>query len=874
VKQPSLALVIPKQQIEDRLMLLAAVFVFLYAAILTISPAVRLHSWNASYIWQHWTGFTTWLAGFFIIKRQSQKRLSDHNPYLLPIAGILSGWGLLTIWRLDPDLGLRQTAWLAISLFVFWIGLRIPNLLDLLSRYKYIWLFCGLILTGLTFFFGTYPYGSGPHLWLGCCGIYLQPSEILKLLLVIYLAAYLAERLPLSFNTMQLLAPTFVLLAVTLLVLMAQRDLGTAILFIFIYTITIYLASGKRRILLISALLVFCAGVAAYSLYGVVRTRVDAWINPWVDPSGRSYQIVQSFLAVAAGGILGTGPGLGSPGVIPVVSSDFIFSAIAEETGLVGSLGLILLIGMFLGCGILIAFRASSIYQRYLAAGLTIYLTAQSILIIGGNIRLFPLTGVTLPFVSYGGSSLLTSFLALLFLCIISNQSERDPEVLPQPHPYLITTGILLASLAALAFAAGWWGLIRRDDLLTRSDNPRRTIANAYVARGKIMDRSNQDLVTTTGETGSFGRVVKYPPLGPVIGYAQTRYGFAGLEGSMDNYLRGLDGSPSSEVWYNRLIYSQPPPGLDLRLSIDLNLQEKADQLLGDKNGALVLLNAQTGEILAMATHPYYDPNQLEEKWNDWIKDPKAPFLNRAVQGQYPPGTSLSPFLLTFIQNNGQLPQLPADLAVNWQGKQWNCIQSDQSSKSWANAVSSGCPGALLALSKKVNSIQLSQLIHQLGLDVAPNIPLPVNLPSSINQNKTPDQVLFDPTTFMVSPLQMALAAAALSADGIRPDPRLALAVQNSETGWSILPSISSGGNPPVNGSSSTVNNLQVPGSPFWQVSGLAQAKDGPVTWYLGGTRQDWQGIPLALALVVEEDNPQAANQIGMDLLQETIQSK
>ena len=803
-----------------------------------------------------------------------QRLLSDHNPYLLPIAALLSGWGLLTIWRLNPDLGLRQTAWLAFSLLVFWIGLKIPNLLDYLSRYKYIWLVCGLILTGLTFFFGTYPSGSGPHLWLGCCGLYLQPSEILKLLLVIYLAAYLAERLPLSFSTMQLLAPTFVLLAVTLLVLMAQRDLGTAILFIFIYTITIYLASGKRRVLLISALLLFCAGIAAYSLYGVVRIRVDAWINPWLDPSGRSYQVVQSFLAVAAGGILGTGPGLGSPGVIPVVPSDFIFSAIAEETGLAGSLGLILLIGLLLGCGILIAFRASSIYQRYLAAGLTIYLTTQSILIIGGNIRLFPLTGVTLPFVSYGGSSLLTSFLALLFLCLISNQPERDPEVLPQPRPYLITTGILLVSLAALAIMDGWWGLIRRDDLLTRSDNPRRTIANAYVARGKIVDRNNRDLVTTSGETGEFTRVVQYPPLGPIIGYAQTRYGFAGLEGSLDNYLRGLDGSPSSEVWYNRLIYSQPPPGLDLRLSIDLNLQKKADQLLAGKTGALVLLNAQTGEILAMASHPYYDPNQLEEKWNDWIKDPKSPFLNRAVQGQYPPGTVLSPFLLTFIQNNGQLPQLPANLSISWQGKQWNCIPSIPSTDSWAHAISSGCPGALLALSKKMNPVQLSQLVHQLGLDEAPNIPLPVSQPASINQSMTPEQILFDSTKFLVSPLQMALAAAALSGDGVHPAPRLALAVKTAQAGWVILPTGAPIGSLPLTGFSPTVNMLQVPGSPFWQVTGLAQAKDGPVTWYLGGTRQDWQGIPLALALVLEEDNPKAANQIGLELLQETIHPK
>jgi len=855
-------------------MLLAAVFLFLFAAILTISPAVRLHSWNVGYLWQHWTGFATWLAGFYIIKRQLQRLLIDHNPYLLPIAALLSGWGLLTIWRLNLDLGLRQTVWLAFSLLVFWIGLKIPNLLNLLSRYKYIWLVSGLVVTGLTFFFGTYPSGSGPHLWLGCCGLYIQPSEILKLLLVIYLAAYMAERLPLSFNMMQLLAPTFVLLAVTLLILMAQRDLGTAILFIFIYSITIYLASGKRRVLLISALLLLYAGIAAYSLFDVVRLRVDAWLNPWQDPSGRSYQIVQSFLTVASGGIMGTGPGLGSPGVIPVAASDFIFSAIAEETGLVGSLGLILLIGLLTGCGILIAIRAGNIYQRYLAAGLTIYLSAQSILIIGGNIRLLPLTGISLPFVSYGGSSLLTSFLALLFLCLISSQAERDPEVLPQPRPYLITAGILLVGLAALAFMDGWWGFIRRDALLTRSDNPRRTIANLYVERGNIVDRSNQVLVTTSGEPGTYTRVVEYPSLGPIIGYAQQRYGFAGLEGSMDSYLRGLDGSSSSEVWFNRLIYSQPPPGLNLRLSIDLNLQKQADQLLAEKTGALVLLNAQTGEILAVASHPYFDPNQLDKKWNDWINDPKAPFVNRAMQGQYPPGTALSPFLMAYLQSKGPLPQLPTDLSLTWQGKRWDCTQFTQTPDDWGRAVSSGCPGALLALSKKLNSPQLTQLVHQLGLDIAPTVPLPVSQPASINQDMNPEQVVFDMNNFLVSPLQMALATAVLSKDGVRPAPRLALAVQIPQAGWIVMAAGSAVENLPLSGTSATDEMLQVPGSPFWQVTGLAQAKDGPITWYLGGTRQNWQGIPLALALVLEEDNPTAANNIGLELLQATIQPK
>ena len=239
-------------------------------------------------------------------------------------------------------------------------------------------------------------------------------------------------------------------MGIALLLLAVQRDLGTASIFIFLYAIILFIASGKKRILLISLVGLVVAGIAGYFLFDVVRLRVDAWLNPWLDPSGRSFQIVQSLMAVANGGTSGRGPGLGSPGLVPVAISDFVFVAIAEETGLVGTLGLLALIGFFVARGLRTAMRAPDSFRRILAAGLTAYIGAQSILIIGGNIRLFPLTGVTLPFVSYGGSSLLTSFLALLILLFISSQPEEEPAPLPDPQPYLILAGLVGLGLFGL----------------------------------------------------------------------------------------------------------------------------------------------------------------------------------------------------------------------------------------------------------------------------------------------------------------------------------------------------------------------------------------------------------------------------------------
>ena len=602
----------PPIQIQSRLLRLAGIFLFLYSISLTLSPAARARTWAVDYRLNHWLGFAAWVVIFTLLHLLFSRYLPDADPFILPIAALLTGWGILTIYRLDPTFGLRQTAWLFVCGLILMLGLRISTELRFLRRYKYLWLTGGLLITALTLVFGTNPTGSGLRLWLGCCGIYFQPSEPLKLLLIIYLAAYLADSLPLSLRPLPLLAPTAVAMGVALLLLVFQRDLGTASIFIFLYTIILFVASGRKRILLVSLAGLVIAGVAGYFLFDVIRLRIDAWLNPWLDPSGRSFQIVQSLMAVANGGTSGRGPGLGSPGLVPVAISDFIFTAIAEETGLVGTLGLLALIGFLTARGIRTSMRAPDNFRRILAAGLTAYIGAQSILIIGGNIRLLPLTGVTLPFVSYGGSSLLTSFIALLFLLLISSQPEDEPAPLPKPQPYLILAGLIGLGLFALAAANAWWAVWRGPDILERTDNARRSIADRYVKRGSLLDRHETPINLTEGTSGNYLRTYLYPDLAPVTGYTNPTYGQSGLEASLDLYLRGLQGNPASSIWWDHLVYGQPPPGLNVRLSLDLEFQRRADELLGEHMGAIVLINASSGEILAMASHPTFDPNQLD----------------------------------------------------------------------------------------------------------------------------------------------------------------------------------------------------------------------------------------------------------------------
>ncbi|GAP15133.1 bacterial cell division membrane protein [Longilinea arvoryzae] len=857
-----------KDRVQSRLFSIAALVLIAYAAALTLSPAVRLHSWAVSYRWQHWAGVVVWLAGFSLLHRILMRRAPDRDPYIVPIASVLVGLGILTIWRLNINLGERQTVWLGLAILGFAIGLRYPQILSLLRKYKYLWAVGGLIITGLTFFFGTYPGGVGPRLWLGCCGVYFQPSEVLKLFLIVYLAAYLADRTTFDQGLLQLLAPTLIVASAALILLVAQRDLGTASLFIVLYTLMVYLTSSRKRVLIIGAVLLAFAGIMGYLTISVIHVRVDAWLNPWLDPSGKSFQIVQSLISVAAGGVFGRGPGLGSPSVVPVAFSDFIFTAIGEELGLTGTLAILMLVGLLTIRGLLISIHASNNYQRFLAAGISFYLALQTILIVGGNIRLLPLTGVTLPFTSYGGSSLLTSFLALLLLTLISNQPDEEISPSFSSKAYLVTSDFLLISLLVLGLGNGYWSFIKSGDLQTRADNPRPAINDRYALRGSLLDRHNEPLAVTQGEPGSLTRRLLYPDLGPTIGYNDPLYGQSGLEASLDDYLRGIDGTPASMVWASQLLSGQPPKGLDVRLSLDASIQSTADRLLTDNKGALVLINSSTGEILALSSHPGFDPNTLEEHWTELNADPSAPFVNRVTQGVYPPGTALGPFLLANRLNKSSLPAVPTELSVGSS----LCATNPGATLTWGSIIRSGCPAGMLTLLNQSSSAQTIELYDKLRFSVQPEIPLPVSPAASLPTAATLEANPLNPAGWQITPLQMALAAATLSSGGKLPAPRLASAVDTPSQGWVILTAGAATNALASPGTVQAAEQLARNDSPVWEAYGIGSNDTSTASWYLAGTLPDWQGTPLTLVVVLEGEDSKAAGEIGFTVLQAAMQ--
>ena len=272
---------------HQRLFRLSAVFLFIFSLILTISPAVRERNWLVDYRWDHWIGFAIWLVLTMVVHHVTAHWRPDTDLILILIASLLSGWGILTIWRLDPYFGVRQATWLVVAVCVFILALRIPIHLAFLSHYKYLILLSGILLTALTLVFGSNPSGYGPRLWIGGTDMFLQPSEPLKLLLVIYLAAYFAEHPPLERLSTQggktshqivsipLIIPTIVMTGLSLLILFIQRDLGTASIFLLIYAIILFLVTGKRRILIITAAGLGLAALVGFFFVEIIRTRLE-----------------------------------------------------------------------------------------------------------------------------------------------------------------------------------------------------------------------------------------------------------------------------------------------------------------------------------------------------------------------------------------------------------------------------------------------------------------------------------------------------------------------------------------------------------------------------------------------------------------------
>lgn len=357
---------------------------------------------------------------------------------LLCLSWLLCAIGLIFVYRLKPEVFFLQVLWVCVGSAAFFAAAVVAVKIDRFFRYKYLIAVAGIILLAIAVVFGVEIGGS--RNWVIIGPVRFEPFEFARLLMVIFLAAYLDERRvlfaapdwkigPVRLPDKRILAPLFALWGIAMLVLIVQKDLGAALLFFATAVLLMYIGTGRLIYIIGGALIFFGGSVICYFLYWHVRVRVDIWLNPWLDPDGRAFQIVQSLFAFSAGGLWGTGLGLGHPSLIPEVHTDFIFSAIGEELGLLGALAVLLAYALIIYRAFRIAMLSANNFVSLLSAGLACFFALQVFLIIGGVTKFFPLTGVTMPFVSYGGSSMVSTSIILGILFAISTSENNYVEI-------------------------------------------------------------------------------------------------------------------------------------------------------------------------------------------------------------------------------------------------------------------------------------------------------------------------------------------------------------------------------------------------------------------------------------------------------------
>jgi cell division protein FtsW (lipid II flippase) len=354
------------------------------------------------------------------------------DPYLLPLTGLLTAIGLTEIYRLGPSNAFRQGFWIVVGVAVFALTLiLLRDDFRVVESYKYLFGVSAVGLLVLPALPGIGQRINGARLWIKLGPLQFQPGELAKIALIVFLAGYLREkREVLAQGRLKDFGPLILIWGAAMLVLVETNDLGSALLYFGIFLSMLYVATGRIAYVAIGLGLFIGGSAAAYSAIARVQERVDCWLHPWDDVHGACYQTVQGLYAIGNGGYGGTGFGRGTftttggTDLIPYVNTDFIYSALAQELGLIGAAALLLVYMVFVLRGFRVAQLADDGFSKLLAAGLTFAFALQTFIIVGGLLRVIPLTGITLPFVSYGGSSIVSNFILLAGLLLASNRAN------------------------------------------------------------------------------------------------------------------------------------------------------------------------------------------------------------------------------------------------------------------------------------------------------------------------------------------------------------------------------------------------------------------------------------------------------------------
>ena len=665
-----------RRNIELVLLCVAAPIVVLLFAMLAVNQGLAL---NATTL-----GVPIGIFVAFIIAHLATRKFAPKaDPAILPIVFALSGIGICFVERLAPNLAMNQVMWLFLGVAFMVLVMAFVRNLDKVANYKYTLMIVGflLLLSPLVPGLGQEIYGS--RIWLGIGKFSFQPGEIAKIAIVLFLAGYLAQNRemlsvftwrvgPFNLPDIRTLLPLLLMWLVALVIVVFEKDLGSALVFFFLFLVMLYVATGKKFYLVVGLGLIAIGGVGAYLAFGHVQVRVNNWLDPFADAQNTGYQLVQGIYSIADGDLFGVGVGRGLAEQIPVVESDYIFAAIAEEIGLLGAAGVLLLFLCLAIRGFVTAARAKSDVSSFVAVGLTTMIVLQAFIIVGGVTRLIPLTGLTLPFISQGGSSLLASFIAVGFLMRCGDEGTGVGSEVASATSSLHANSVLgrvslgkrlthamiiLSTLFALLVANLTLIMVVQANYSQNMPGNNHTLAKeSRTERGTISTYDGVILAQSVQqEDGTYERVYPAGNLAThVVGYASTQFGTSGIEAAENDTLKGQQNYASWTDVLNSLA-GIGGVGNDVTLTLNSKIQQAAQDALSGYAGACVVMDPETGAVLGMASSPTYDAADFAaeiEKANA-NPDGESTLLNRAIQTLYAPGSTFKIVTLATALEDG-----------------------------------------------------------------------------------------------------------------------------------------------------------------------------------------------------------------------------
>ncbi len=756
--------------------------------------------------------FTTIFMFYHFMYKRCSVLLLNNMVMLLAISMII-------LTRISFDKAFRQFVFLAVGSVVMLI---IPLFLQkgsVFRNFSALYFVVGVALLAVVVVMGSTSYGA--KLNISIAGISFQASEFVKIIFVFFIAAMLYED-----ASLKRVFHTSCFAAVYVLLLVASKDLGGALLYFMAYLIMIYVASKQKLYLLAGAGGISAASVLGYFVFSHVRTRVDVWLNPTADIDNRGYQICQSLFGIGTGSWFGLGIGEGLPTKIPVVEKDFVFSAISEEFGAIFALVLILLCISCFTMIVNVAMQMKDKFYKLVAIGLAVLYATQVILTIGGAIKFIPSTGVTLPLVSYGGSSLLSTLFVFgivqgLYMRKAAAKEKADAEDAKRQaekqeelkgkskkeqkaelkkdklekklakkeeqknnYEFQVVNNIFLFIFLAMISYMVYFLAFKSDDFINNEYNGLQTLFEEDVVRGEIITSDGYVIAETiVDDTGNESRNYPYPRMfSHVTGYSRNVR--TGLEKQVNFTLLR-----SHSFFLEQLITDftgEKKIGDNVVTTIRYDLQEAAYRALDYYDGAIIAMDPATGEILAMVSQPTFNPNSIDADWEK-LQEGSA-LYNRATQGQYTPGSVFKILTtLAYIESNPETYQnysyeCTGEITID--GKTIHCASNKAHGElSLEDSFAKSCNTSYANMMQDIDE-EIFTKVCKANLF---NQELPIAFESSMSSfsiSKDDDNALKMDTAIgqgktLVSPLHMVMLASAVANDGVVMRPQMVERVEN-----------------------------------------------------------------------------------------------